>query len=178
MTSTYESVHTRAFRGGRTECARTCSSEGKKWVQMMDDSEATKQEKGEALQAACKKHVGRLIAGLRGQGIDRHMLGWRVAGYENGLEEPDLFKDAGFKKMNDWKLSTSQAPANTLSFGGFGPVVDDGYGINYQLHREIMTISVTAKNKCSTTSATKFKDELIRALHDMAKLFPKLPPKL
>ncbi|KAK6010456.1 hypothetical protein OSTOST_24515 [Ostertagia ostertagi] len=49
------------------------------------------------------------------------------------MKTPALFEDPGFLRMGHFVLSTSTLSTNTIVFGGFGPVVDDGFGIGYNV---------------------------------------------
>ena len=63
-----------------------------------------------------------------GQGFDRHLLGLKQIAMEKG-ELPALYKDPAYSIINHNILSTSTLTSPALLFGGFAPVVPDGYGI-------------------------------------------------
>lgn len=68
-----------------------------------------------------------------GQGFDRHLLGLRLTAERLQMEEPALFRDTMYARMCHFILSTSTLSTDTIVFGGFGPVVDDGFGIGYNV---------------------------------------------
>ena len=45
---------------------------------------------------------------ISGQGIDRHLLGLKLAALENGHNIPELHLDTAFTESNYFRLSTSQ----------------------------------------------------------------------
>lgn len=45
---------------------------------------------------------------MKGLGIDRHLLGLKLAAKELGIEVPKLFFDAGFVRSSHMRISTSQ----------------------------------------------------------------------
>jgi carnitine O-acetyltransferase len=61
----------------------------------------------------------------------------------------------------------------TNFWGGFGPVVPDGYGINYAIQKDSLKFSISSKNSCKETQSSAFRDTLDRTLRDMMLLFPK-----
>ena len=85
-----------------------------------------------------------------GHGFDRHLLGLRVIAAEKLLKvrilyescrcrildfeilqmkTPELYLDPVYQEANHYILSTSTLSTSTIMLGGFGPVVDDGFGI-------------------------------------------------
>jgi len=94
-----------------------------------------------------------------------------------------------------WRLSTSQTPHQQTDLidvnkhpeyvscgGGFGPVADDGYGVSYIIGGDhTISFHISSKVTCPTTSSKRFRETLIRSLHDMRALFQpneQLPPKV
>lgn len=45
---------------------------------------------------------------LRGQGIDRHLLGLKLQAIEEGLSVPRIFMDTAYGLATHWKLRTGQ----------------------------------------------------------------------
>jgi hypothetical protein len=64
-----------------------------------------------------------------GKGFDRHLFVLRIMAQQRGKELPEIFRDPAYAKINHNILSTSTLTSPALMFGGFGPVVPDGYGI-------------------------------------------------
>ena len=47
--------------------------------------------------------------------------------------------------MGHFTISTSTLSTDTIVFGGFGPVVDDGLGIGYNVSSKLLGAVVTSK---------------------------------
>ena len=77
---TYESATTRRFFKGRTEVVRVVTNESDAFVRaMMEDGgkeEADVENRKKLFEVAAKAHVTNAQAAGRGEGVDRHMLGW------------------------------------------------------------------------------------------------------
>lgn len=58
-------------------------------------------------------------------------MGLRFTAERLGWPQPKLFNNEVYKYMNRFILSTSTLSTETVRFGGFGPVVFDGFGIAY-----------------------------------------------
>lgn len=64
-----------------------------------------------------------------GQGFDRHLLAlYKIAEQKSG-KLPSLFADPHYKLINHIILSTSTLSSADYEFGGFAPVVPNGFGI-------------------------------------------------
>lgn len=66
-----------------------------------------------------------------GAGFDRHLMGLFVTAERLGKTIPDLFLNNDFEYMKHFILSTSTLSSSAIALGGFGPVVQDGFGIGY-----------------------------------------------
>lgn len=109
-----------------------------------------------------------------GRGIDRHMLGLRCM-IQSPEEAPKatLFADPAYIKSMTFRLSTSNMSPGRYFYGGFGPVVPNGYGINYAIDKDNLKFSISSKKSCKETNSFTFRDTLLRTLKDMMILFPK-----
>lgn len=131
---TYESCSTAAFRHGRTECVRSCTTTTKAACDAIVKARPSglTDPKLRELVVACSAVHGQLIKeAAMGQGIDRHLFGLRHIGEVNGIAADPLYSDESFKKLNCNILSTSSLASPGLYNGGFGPVESNGYGIGY-----------------------------------------------
>ena len=45
---------------------------------------------------------------VAGKGVDRHLLGLKLAAIEAGMDVPDLFMDVSYMRSSHMRLSTSQ----------------------------------------------------------------------
>jgi hypothetical protein len=108
-----------------------------------------------------------------GKGIDRHMLGLRCMIKPGENEKATMFTDSAYLNSMNFKLSTSNMSPGTLFYGGFGPVVSDGYGINYSIGIDSLKLSISNKKSAKTTNGNKLRDIIEKTLKDMFILFPK-----
>uniref|UniRef100_A0A8C2DCG3 Choline/carnitine acyltransferase domain-containing protein n=1 Tax=Cyprinus carpio TaxID=7962 RepID=A0A8C2DCG3_CYPCA len=151
---TYESASLRMFRLGRTDTIRSTSIDSAKFVKAMDDP---------------ARHA------IRGQAIDRHLLGLKLQAIEDLAALPEIFMDTSYAVARHFNLSTSQVPAKTDCVMCFGPVVPDGYGVCYNPMDAHINFAVSAFNSCQDTNATRLAQALEDALLDMKTLLEQTP---
>uniref|UniRef100_A0A8C1TLH6 Carnitine O-acetyltransferase a n=1 Tax=Cyprinus carpio TaxID=7962 RepID=A0A8C1TLH6_CYPCA len=151
---TYESASLRMFRLGRTDTIRSTSIDSAKFVKAMDDP---------------ARHA------IRGQAIDRHLLGLKLQAIEDLAALPEIFMDTSYAVAMHFNLSTSQVPAKTDCVMCFGPVVPDGYGVCYNPMDAHINFAVSAFNSCQDTNATRLAQALEDALLDMKTLLEQTP---
>lgn len=48
------------------------------------------------------------VQAISGKGVDRHLLGLKLAALENNIELPEFFKDPAYTFSGTWRISTSQ----------------------------------------------------------------------
>lgn len=170
----------RMFNEGRTETIRSVSLESKKFVELLDDAGASKEDKIKALRCACDQHQATSRDAGIGKGVDRHLFGLYVAGQAIGADVK-FIKEA---LSIPFKLSTSQIPQRQTTeradgdpkllspSGGFGPVSDSGYGVSYMMADDARTFfHVSSKISCDKTKSDRFMGQIKRALTDMKNLF-------
>ncbi|XP_028571917.2 carnitine O-acetyltransferase isoform X1 [Podarcis muralis] len=173
--STYESASLRMFRLGRTDTIRSASVDSLKFVQAMDESGKQDLEKVELLRQATQAHRAYTDMAIRGDAIDRHLLGLKLQAIEDLVSMPELFMDTAYAVAMHFKLSTSQVPAKTDCVMCFGPVVPDGYGICYNPMDEHINFAISAFNSCAETNAARMAHYLEKALLDMQLLLKSNP---
>ncbi|KAI0243884.1 Carnitine O-acetyltransferase mitochondrial [Massospora cicadina] len=166
---TYETASTRAFLHGRTEAVRSCSVESTDFVKKFDDPEVTKPEKLKAFQSAIAAHLAYMKKASRGQGVDRHLLGLRCM-LKEGEAHPTLFTHPTYVESMAFRLSTSNMGPGTYLYGGFAPVVKDGYGVNYGISEEDIKLSFSKWAQNNSTDNLQFRSQVERALDDLATL--------
>ncbi|RKO86040.1 acyltransferase ChoActase/COT/CPT [Blyttiomyces helicus] len=170
----YETASTRQYLHGRTETCRSLSSEARTFVETMQ-SGASPAEKYKALQEAATAHVKYLTVASNGHGVDRHLLGLRLV--MKAGESAQIFKDPAYAKSSNWLLSTSGLfPSVNIMGTGFGAVVPDGYGMNYQIREDMIKIGLESKVSCPSTSTLVFRDTLQSSLRDMAAVCSAVNP--
>ena len=176
--STYEVTVTRRFLHGRTETLRSVSNQAVDFVRKMTADDAVAESKVAALRTAAETHIARMKACMAGMGIERHMFGLQSIydrfGAELGINQmPAIFNDPGWLKLRHDTLSTTSNPDPTgVVLSGFGPVVDDGFGICYTIIEDRITITLTSKAAMEKPLET-FASNLSGALLDMAALMQK-----
>ncbi|KAK5964521.1 hypothetical protein GCK32_003551 [Trichostrongylus colubriformis] len=97
-----------------------------------------------------------------GQAFDRHLLGLKISAERLGMKTPALFEDPGYLRMGHFVLSTSTLSTNTIVFGGFGPVVEDGLGIGYNVSSSRMGAVISSHKK--NRDAKEFSQALVKSL--------------
>ncbi|KAF9429658.1 Carnitine O-acetyltransferase mitochondrial [Podila epigama] len=169
-TPTYESASTRIFLGGRTETVRSCSVESVAFVKGFESKHADTIEKQRLLQKAIESHLEYMKAASVGKGVDRHLLGLRSM-----MQTPEeqkqalIFQDPSYIQSMYFKLSSSNMSPGDHFWGGFGPVVPEGYGINYAIGKENIKFSISSLKSCAETNSSEFRETILGALRDMKK---------
>uniref|UniRef100_A0A8C1DL55 Carnitine O-acetyltransferase n=1 Tax=Cyprinus carpio carpio TaxID=630221 RepID=A0A8C1DL55_CYPCA len=169
---TYESASLRMFRLGRTDTIRSMSIDSDKFVKAMDDPNI---EKVALLDKAVKAHRAYADMAIRGQAIDRHLLGLKLQAIEDLAALPEIFMDTSYAVALHFNLSTSQVPAKTNCVMCFGPVVSDGYGVCYNPMDTHINFAVSAFNSCQDTNAARLAQALEDALLDIKTLLEQTP---
>ena len=173
-TACYESVSTRKFYDGRTETLRSTSTESTELVRAMLSPTST-EIRLRLLKKFVKKHDEISRQAFNGQGIDRHLLGLKLIGKLEDLN-PEFFSDPSFSKSTYFRISTSQVPNPLVSYMGFGPVVEDGYGICYNPHGSHIKLLFSSYTTCTNTvSSDKLCQVTIESLNAVKKLVESLP---
>ena len=115
-----------------------------------------------------------------------------MAAERAGMDEPELFLDAGYTKSTKFILDTSQvceitknagicekvcvcifSSLSQLPFGAlenfsvFSPLIYDGYGINYNPLEEKFLLSVCSFKDCPDTDSMVFGRTVIDSLREM-----------
>lgn len=131
----YESCSTSAFRHGRTETMRPCTSETKEFCEKIAAKDRPSDKDLRVLLDKCStKHNQLTKEAAMGQGFDRHLFALKTAAERvRVIDNFELFKDPAYARLNHNIISTSTLSSDALLAGGFGPVVKDGYGIGYNI---------------------------------------------
>ncbi|KAM3722220.1 Carnitine O-palmitoyltransferase 2 [Dirofilaria immitis] len=131
----YESCSTAAFLKGRTECVRSATCATTETVLAIENN---KGNIGELLKKCSTMHSQLVKEAATGQGFDRHLMGLRCTAERLDWLQPKLFTSTIYQYMNRFILSTSTLSTETIAFGGFGPVVSNGFGIAYNVLNDKM----------------------------------------
>ncbi|SAM81102.1 related to carnitine acetyl transferase FacC [Ustilago bromivora] len=153
--TTYEPAMTKAFLHGRTEAIRTVQPHSAEFVETYISSDAKVEAKLDALREACDGHSKLSKACASGKGHDRHLYAlynlWKKLQAESSpgsakTDPPAIFTDAGYAKLNNTIVSTSNCGNPALRMFGFGPVVPDGFGIGYIIKDDGITVCASSKH--------------------------------
>jgi len=129
--ATYESASTAGFLHGRTETIRPASMDSVAFVKAFLDPKASVEDRASKLRKAIDTHSSYTRKALMGKGFDRHLFALLHLAKAQSGPLPDIFKDEAYNLINHNILSTSTLVSEAIQGGGFGPVVEDGYGIGY-----------------------------------------------
>ncbi|ORX74505.1 acyltransferase ChoActase/COT/CPT [Linderina pennispora] len=150
----YETASTRQYLHGRTEATRSLTSESADFMRVMTDRASSSLDKYEGIAVS--------RASSSGNGIDRHIMGLRLAyrlldplPQEKPLTENEkdtierFFNDPALAKSTKYQLSTSGLiPAYYFTHTGFGAVVAErGYGINYMIEPRCIKFGTESKTR-------------------------------
>ncbi|ODV63791.1 carnitine O-acetyltransferase YAT1 [Ascoidea rubescens DSM 1968] len=161
---TYEPAMTKGFLHGRTEAIRTVSNESNHFVKKFFEANTTALEKINYLKAACSKHSTRTRECSMGLGQDRHLYAlyciWKRYVVDDNVEKtitppkeaaskdlPTIFADAGWDKLNDSIISTSNCGNPSLRLFGFGPTSLNGFGLAYIIKDDSITVCCCSKHR-------------------------------
>ncbi|KAL7647982.1 UNVERIFIED_CONTAM: hypothetical protein RMT77_001598 [Armadillidium vulgare] len=142
--ATYESCSTSAFRHGRTETLRPATLETLSFSKAAVQSEKNFPELKKSLYECSAMHGTLTKEAAMGNGFDRHLFGLRKMAEDCNFTTPDIFKDPSYAKMNHNVLSTSTLPSSEIRFGGFAPVVPDGFGVGYQIQDDKLGVVLSS----------------------------------
>lgn len=78
---------------------------------------------------------------------------------------PSLFSDAGWDRINNTILSTSNCGNPSLRLFGFGPTSGDGFGIGYIIKGDSISISVSSKHRQTKRFVDTLQSYLLEVRH-------------
>jgi len=128
------------------------------------------EKKFELLKHAIDSHNKYMTDASEGKGVDRHLLGLMMCSLENNESPPPFFSDPSFGVSKHFKLSTSNLSPAPAFIGGFGPVVDDGYGVCYGLRSTSLWFSVSSRTSCHSTDTRQMMRALDASLNEIMAL--------
>ncbi|KAI8061277.1 acyltransferase ChoActase/COT/CPT [Thamnidium elegans] len=140
---TYESAQTRKFQRGRTETARTVTTESVAFVKKMEDPLASNESKISALRSALKVQGAYMADAVNGHGVDRHLFGLKNC-IQSDEQKPELFTQPVNAYSSHWYLSTSQLSSENFDGYGWGQVVNDGFGCAYMIKNNALQFNVAS----------------------------------
>uniref|UniRef100_A0A915AHW4 Choline/carnitine acyltransferase domain-containing protein n=1 Tax=Parascaris univalens TaxID=6257 RepID=A0A915AHW4_PARUN len=172
---TYETATLRRFEEGRTDTIRLPSLESAMFTYEMVESEQepSDTELVHMLKYAIEKHKHYTVQAMIGNGMDRHLLGLRLAAAELNMPSPEIFRTSAYQHMMHFTLSTSQVPTRHFITMAYGPSAPDCYAVCYNPQKNALHFSICTLKKCVDTSSSRFARELEHALTNMEELLKK-----
>lgn len=104
---------------------------------------------------------------MKGEGVDRHLLGLKLIALENKIELPEIYKDPAFAKSMNFRITSSQVALKSNSTMVYGPTHFDGYSCCYNPRPMDMLFNIGAFHEYPGTSAKHFASNLEASLKDM-----------
>jgi len=162
VSNTYEAVMTKQFLHGRTEAMRPVTPESTAFV-----LEPT----SDNFRKAMAKHIERISECKNGYGIDRHLFGLKKMYEENfpGDDLPEIFYSPSYREICRNFFSTSTSNPKGLLHAGYGPVIDDGYGLRYLIYGDELHFVLSSKVH-NSENLLKLKSNLEESLIEIASI--------
>nr|XP_003707949.1 PREDICTED: carnitine O-palmitoyltransferase 2, mitochondrial [Megachile rotundata] len=167
---TYESCSTSAFKHGRTETLRSCTMETKTTCEAIvrKNSNLSMFELKELIMNCSKVHNKLTKEAVMGQGFDRHLFALKHISERSNARKPAIFADPAYENINHNILSTSTLSDPAICAGGFGPAVNNGYGIGYMIQDERLGAVVTCyKNNCNVNEYVNCLKQAFESIHQI-----------
>ena len=166
LRSTYESVAIRHFKNCRTECARAVNEDVSILAMEVCSGNRSQDRLKELIINAQNAHMERIKRCQTGLGIERHLFVlyklFEIYGDRLGIHStPKLYDSPGYKLLTHDFFSTSGVSFESISLFGFGPVVEDGYGIGYVINDDKINVSLSTQIKNKDKAI-----ELLKNLND------------
>ncbi|KAJ2957227.1 hypothetical protein NQZ79_g7048 [Umbelopsis isabellina] len=157
--ATYESASTRLFKLGRTETVRSCSVDTVAFTKAWDDKDVKLADKI----ALFQKAIGTQMEYMKAASNGKCMMTAEEAA------NAAIFNDPSYIASMYYKLSTSNTSPGDYSWGGFGPVVPEGYGSNYAIGKERIRLSITNWKTAPEVDSVAFRKTLKTVFNDLAE---------
>ncbi|MCC5911936.1 MAG: choline/carnitine O-acyltransferase [Clostridiaceae bacterium] len=175
--SAYEAIMTRMFLKGRIDVLYGVSLESMEFIKHMTSSESDNEIKATFLRKAAARHVERANECRTGEGIDTHLRGlltmYELFGKSIGVNSiPEIFMDKGYKNLTHSVVCTSTSSTDGIELAGYGPVVEDGFGIRYLNKEEAIHFNMTSRRSVKE-DLEKMSENIKESLLEMANAMEK-----
>lgn len=165
---TYETATLRGFSKGRTETIRSQSALSKSFCEAMLNSQESIHRKKELLCRAVNYHNETKINAMKGEGIDRHLMGLRLTAIASKISSP--FLESSAVKLG-FQMATSQTPIPGCFGGGFLPLEEGGYGISYNAaFLDEIVFMISGFKEGEIRKAEEFSSVLFGSLDEMMEV--------
>jgi carnitine O-palmitoyltransferase 2 len=167
--STYESCSTAVYKHGRTETIRPVTNETKNFIELLKKS--NNEQLKDLLKKSSEKHQQLIKEAATGQGFDRHLFALKYLQQTENHEEKlhPIYTDKSYQLINHNILSTSTVASKHIAAGGFGPVVNDGFGIGYLIDDDQCGLLVTSYMKNELADFMQAANESYKELANIIK---------
>ncbi|BFZ05488.1 hypothetical protein BsWGS_08529 [Bradybaena similaris] len=166
---TYESCSTSAFKHGRTETIRSCTTATKAMCEKLygkGGQQGSSAELMEGLRSCSETHSRLTKEAALGQGFDRHLFCLKNLAETQGLSLP-MFTNPAYLNINHIILSTSTLSDPAVQIGGFAPVVSDGFGIGYAVEDKHLGFNVTTYPACNVRDFISCCEKSLNDIHSI-----------
>lgn len=148
--SAYEAVMTRTFVDGRIDVLYTISPESIAFIKNICDKNCDTQTTKRSLIQAAIKHIERANECRLGNGVYTHLLSlqyiYKTMGLDIGIDTlPEIFTDRGYLALTESVVCTSTTSEYGVELAGYGPIVENGYGIRYFIRNESICFNMTSR---------------------------------
>ncbi len=145
LRNAFESVSLRHFRLGRTEGTRPLTPEGAACLRGYREG-ARKESLAPLLRRAGRAHGERIMLCRQGKGVDGNLGFLKNYALLRGFspEEIPFFDSPGWKKHNQFWMSTSATGGRGIRAAGYGPSLPEGFAVRYAKNPEETELYVTS----------------------------------
>ena len=160
--NTYESVMTKQFLHGRTEAMRPVTPESIAFAE---------NPTSDNFREAMAKHIERIKECKKGYGVDRHMFGLKKIHEENFPDDdlPEIFSSPSYREIRRDFFSTSTSNPIGLLYAGYGPAIENGYGLRYLIYDNELHFVLSSKVH-NSENLIKLKKNLEESLVEIASI--------
>ncbi|MEQ7049920.1 choline/carnitine O-acyltransferase [Paenibacillaceae sp. P-4] len=181
LRSVYEPVAMRHYYQGRTECARSISTEKKAFVESFMNEyklgedehwQLRRQQLVDSFMRAAAVHTERIKACQRGEGIERHLFGLNKINQltqDSPSQSDYFFQSQGLKALTADFISTTSIPYEIMESFTFAPVNSEGFGLYYGILNERIVLDISVK-KANKEAANQLLHSLCTNLERLAAL--------
>uniref|UniRef100_A0A3Q2WIG3 Carnitine O-acetyltransferase a n=1 Tax=Haplochromis burtoni TaxID=8153 RepID=A0A3Q2WIG3_HAPBU len=165
--ASYEAASMRLFRQGRVGEIPSTSSASVAFVMAFNDPNKKNTEKVDLLRKAIEVHKWNTSMEISGQTVFGHFLGLQHQATEKNIPMPDIFTDASFDKVFDYRLATSQVQSKSGCLPCACPYQRKTYDICYTLLKDDMAFVLSAFKTNTENNSEELKKAVEDALLDM-----------
>ncbi|XP_076742915.1 carnitine O-acetyltransferase isoform X2 [Maylandia zebra] len=165
--ASYEAASMRLFRQGRVGEIPSTSSASVAFVMAFNDPNKKNTEKVDLLRKAIEVHKWNTSMEISGQTVFGHFLGLQHQATEKNIPMPDIFTDASFDRVFDYRLATSQVQSKSGCLPCACPYQRKTYDICYTLLKDDMAFVLSAFKTNTENNSEELKKAVEDALLDM-----------